>query len=44
MKLKEANPTINATEVVANTLGLAVFEFLDRVREQVPVVKKKGRR
>lgn len=37
-----ANPTINAIEVIANTLGLTVFELFDQVREQMPV--KKGRR
>lgn len=30
----QANPTINALEVIANTLGLTVFELFDRVREQ----------
>jgi transcriptional regulator with XRE-family HTH domain len=36
-----ANPTINAIEVLANALGLTVFELFDRVREQVPVRKKR---
>jgi transcriptional regulator with XRE-family HTH domain len=37
-----ANPTINAIEVVANALGLTVFELFDQVREQLPAPK--GRR
>ena len=37
-----ANPTINAIEVIANTLGMTVFDLFDRVREQMPL--KKGRR
>ena len=32
----QANPTINALEVIANTLGLTVFELFEKVREQVP--------
>ncbi len=28
-----ANPTLNAIEVIANTLGMSVFELFDRVRE-----------
>jgi len=36
----QANPTINALEVIANTLGLTVFELFDRVRESVPVKGK----
>ena len=35
---------INAIEVIANGLGLTVFELFDRVREQSPPPKKKGRR
>ncbi len=31
----QANPTINALEVIANTLGLTVFELFDRV-ENLP--------
>jgi transcriptional regulator with XRE-family HTH domain len=38
-----ANPTINAIEVLANALGLTVFELFDRVREQVPVARKKSK-
>jgi transcriptional regulator with XRE-family HTH domain len=36
-----ANPTINAIEVIANALGMTVFELLDRVREQMPRGKKR---
>ena len=32
-----ANPTLNAIEVIAASLGLSVFELFDRVREQMPV-------
>jgi transcriptional regulator with XRE-family HTH domain len=38
-----ANPTINALEVIANALGLTVFELFDRVREQVPPKKPRRR-
>ncbi|MBV2191731.1 MAG: helix-turn-helix transcriptional regulator [Azonexus sp.] len=31
-----ANPTLNAIEVIATSLGLTVFELFDRVREQMP--------
>jgi transcriptional regulator with XRE-family HTH domain len=27
-----ANPTLNALEVIANTLGLTIFEMFDRVK------------
>jgi transcriptional regulator with XRE-family HTH domain len=36
-----ANPTLNAIEVVANALGMTVFELFDRVREKVPAPKKR---
>jgi transcriptional regulator with XRE-family HTH domain len=39
-----ANPTLNAVEVIANTLGLTVFELFDLVREQMPPKKQKGTR
>lgn len=29
----QANPTLNAMEVIANGLGLSIFELWDRVRE-----------
>jgi transcriptional regulator with XRE-family HTH domain len=35
-----ANPTINAIEVIANTLGLTVFELFDRVRDLQPRGKR----
>lgn len=37
-----ANPTINALEVIANALGLTIFELFDKVREQ-PIEKKPRR-
>jgi transcriptional regulator with XRE-family HTH domain len=40
-----ANPTINAIEVIANALGMTVFELyelFDRVRELQPKGKRKG--
>lgn len=37
-----ANPTLNAIEVIANTLGLTVFELLDRVKKLQPKGKKPG--
>lgn len=36
-----ANPTLNAVEVIANALGMTVFELFDMVREKVP---KRGER
>ena len=30
----KANPTINALEVIANGLGISVFDLFDLVREQ----------
>jgi len=40
----QANPTINAIEVIANGLGLTVFELFDKVREQSPPPKKRKTR
>jgi len=37
----QANPTINALEVIANGLGMTVFELFDRVREQMPPPRKR---
>ncbi len=37
-----ANPTLNAVEVIANALGLTVFELFDRVRELQPRGRKLG--
>ena len=34
-----ANPTLNAIEVIANTLGLTVFDLFDKVRE----IQRRGR-
>ena len=34
-----ANPTLNAIEVLANTLGLTVFDLFDKVRE----MQRRGR-
>ena len=39
----QANPTINALEVIANGLGLTVFELFDRVRDQVSAARKRPR-
>ncbi len=36
-----ANPTINAVEVIANALGLTVFELFERVREQSPPSRRR---
>lgn len=33
----QANPTLNAMEVIAVGLGLTVFELFERVREQAQV-------
>ena len=30
----QANPTLNAIEVIANALGMSVFELFDRVKQQ----------
>ena len=30
----DAKPTLNAIEVIANALGMTVFELLDRLRER----------
>jgi transcriptional regulator with XRE-family HTH domain len=37
----KANPTINALEVVANALGMTIFDLFDRVREQSPTKAQK---
>jgi transcriptional regulator with XRE-family HTH domain len=39
----KANPTINALEVVANALGMTVFDLFDFVREQMPATASRGR-
>ena len=41
----QANPTINAVEVIANALGMTVFDLFDRVKGQelgAPVKKASG--
>ena len=30
----QANPTLNAMEVIANALGITVFELFEKVRQQ----------
>lgn len=37
-----ANPTLNAIEVIAASLGLTVFELFDHVREQMPAKRSKN--
>lgn len=32
----QANPTLNAMEVIANALGLTVFELFEMVRQHTP--------
>ncbi len=32
----QANPTLNAIEVIANALGMSVFDLFDRVKQQRP--------
>ncbi len=39
----QANPTINAIKVIANALGMTVFELFDRVRATVPAPRKRRR-
>lgn len=39
-----ANPTINALEVIANGLGMTVFDLFDRVREQMPAHRGQAKR
>jgi transcriptional regulator with XRE-family HTH domain len=36
----QANPTLNAMEVIAVGLGLTVFELFERVRQASELVKK----
>lgn len=36
----QANPTLNAMEVIAVALGLTVFELLERVRQTAEPIKK----
>ena len=37
----QANPTLNAIEVIANALGLTVFELLDKVKTTRTRVKER---
>lgn len=30
----QANPTLNAIEVIANTLGMSVFDLFDHIKQQ----------
>jgi transcriptional regulator with XRE-family HTH domain len=39
----QANPTINALEVIANSFDMTIFDLFDRVKEQ-PVEKQQRRR
>lgn len=32
----QANPTLNAVEVIANALGMTVFDLFERVKEHKP--------
>ena len=32
----QANPTLNAIEVIANALGLTVFDLFDKMRAKTP--------
>lgn len=34
IELGKANPTLNAIEVIANALGMSVFDLFDRVKKQ----------
>jgi transcriptional regulator with XRE-family HTH domain len=38
----QANPTLNAMEVIAVALGLTVFELFERVRQQAQAQVKKA--
>lgn len=40
-----ANPTLNAMEVIANGLGLSVFDLFDQLKhhEPTPALKRKGK-
>lgn len=39
----QANPTLNAMEVIANALGLTVFELFEKVRQYTPSTNSKKR-
>ncbi len=38
----QANPTINALEVIANSFGMTIFDLFDKIKEQ-PVEKQQRR-
>lgn len=38
----QANPTLNAIEVIATALGMTAFELFDRVRDQKPLPKRRA--
>ncbi|MEN9863978.1 MAG: hypothetical protein RLZZ601_1742 [Pseudomonadota bacterium] len=40
----QANPTINAIEVLANGLGITIFDLLDKVRDQSKVTRGRAAR
>ena len=40
----QANPTINAIEVIANGLGMTIFELFDHVKARVPEKRSKVKR
>lgn len=37
----QANPTLNAMEVIANSLGLTIYDLWDRVKEMPRVAREK---
>lgn len=37
----QANPTLNAMEVIANSLGLTIYDLWDRVKEMPKASKEK---
>ena len=37
----QANPTLNAMEVIANSLGLTIYDLWDRVKEMPRAAREK---
>lgn len=37
----QANPTLNAIEVIANALGMSVFELFDYIKTEQPTGRSK---
>ncbi len=37
----QANPTLNAMEVIANALGLTIFELFERIQQETPKRSKR---